>query len=66
LQEAIEKAMGKHIMQWLNDDVMELGLIELQQFQKWLKIVDGPVKEKVKRILVEARKITQGSVPQPR
>ena len=57
--------MGEHIMQWLNANVMELGLIELQQFQKWLEIVDGAVKENVKRILVEARKITQGLVPQP-
>jgi hypothetical protein len=49
----------------LNVNVLELGLVELQELQKWLEVVDGVVKEKVNKALVEARQITQGSVPQP-
>lgn len=37
LQEAIQKELGEPIMQWLNANVMELGLVELQEFQTWLK-----------------------------
>ena len=57
--------MGEPMMSWLNANVLELGLVELQELQKCLEAVDGVVKEKVNKILVEARKITQGSVPQP-
>ena len=49
----------------MNANVLELGLVELQELQKWLEAVDGVVKEKVNKILVEAMHITQGSVPQP-
>ena len=49
----------------MNANVIELGLVVLQELQKWLELVDGVVKEKVNKILVEARQITQGSVPQP-
>ena len=49
----------------MNANVLELGLVELQELQKWLEAVDGVVKEKVNKILVESRQITQGSVPQP-
>jgi hypothetical protein len=49
----------------LNANFKELSLVELQEFQKWLETVDGVVKEKVNKILVEARKITQRLVPQP-
>ena len=49
----------------MNANVLELGLVELQELQKWLEAVDGVVKEKVNKIVVEARQITQGSVPQP-
>ena len=57
--------MGEHTMYWLNANVLELGLVDLQEFQKWLETMDGVDKEKVNKILVEARQITQGSVPQP-
>ena len=49
----------------MNANVLELVLVELQELQKWLEAVDGVVKEKVNKIVVEARQITQGSVPQP-
>ena len=49
----------------MNANVLELVLVELQELQKCLEAVDDVVKEKVNKILVEARKITQGSVPQP-
>jgi len=49
----------------LNANFLELGLVELQELQKWLEAMDGVVKEKVNKILVEARQITQGSVLQP-
>ena len=49
----------------MNANVLELGLVELQELQKWLEAVDGVVKEKVNKILVEARQITLGLVPQP-
>ena len=65
LQEAIEKEMGECMMQWLNTNVLELHLVELQEFQKWLEGVDSGVKEKVNKILVKARQTTQGFVPQP-
>ena len=57
-QEAIEKQMGKHMMRLLNVNVIELGLVDLQEYQKWLEIVDDLVKEMVNKILVQARKIT--------
>ena len=38
--------------------------MDLQEFQKWLEAVDVN-KEKVNKILVEARQITLGLVPQP-
>ncbi|XP_066392098.1 agamous-like MADS-box protein AGL29 [Miscanthus floridulus] len=65
LQEAIEKEKGKHMMQWLNANVLELALAELQEFQKCMEAVDSAVKEKTSQIIVEARQTTQGSVPQP-
>jgi hypothetical protein len=65
LQEAIEKENGEHMMQWLNANVLELGLAELQEFQKCLEAVDSAVKEKTNQILLEASQITQGSEPQP-
>ena len=65
LQEAIEKEKDEHMMQWLNANVLELGLAELQEFQKCLEAVDSAVKEKTNQIIVEARQTTQGSVPQP-
>ena len=49
----------------MNANVLELGLVELQELQKWLEAVDGVVKEKVNKILVESRQITLGLVPQP-
>ena len=49
----------------MNANVLESGLVELQELQKCLEAVDDVVKEKVNKILVEARQITQGSVPQP-
>ena len=48
----------------MNANVLELGLVELQELQKWLEAVDGVVKEKVNKILVEARQITQWLVPE--
>jgi hypothetical protein len=48
----------------LNANVLELGLVELQELQKWPEAVDDVVKEKVNKILVEVRQITQGLVPQ--
>jgi hydrogenase maturation factor len=48
----------------LNANVLELGLVELQELQKWPEVVDDVVKEKVNKILVEVRQITQGSVTQ--
>ena len=65
LQEAIEKEKDEHMMQWLNANVLELGLVELQELQKWLEVVDSVVKEKANKIQVEGRQITQGSVPKP-
>ena len=49
----------------MNANVLELGLVELQELQKWLEAVDGVVKEKMNKIIVEASQISQGSVPQP-
>ncbi|EER96088.1 agamous-like MADS-box protein AGL23 [Sorghum bicolor] len=64
LQEATKKEMGEHMMQWLNANILELGLDELQDFQKLLEAIDGVVKEKENNIVVEARE-TQGSATQP-
>ncbi|OEL15826.1 hypothetical protein BAE44_0023156 [Dichanthelium oligosanthes] len=59
LQEAIEKEMGEPMMRWLNANILELGLDELQEFQKKLEEIDGIVKE-VNKALVEGRQ-TPGS-----
>ena len=37
--------MGEHMMQWLNANVLELGLVVLQELQKWLEAVDVVVRE---------------------
>lgn len=50
LQEAIEKEKGECTMQWLNTSTLELGLVELQEFQKCLEVVDGAVEEKKRQI----------------
>lgn len=65
LQEAAEKEMGGRVMQWLNANVFELGLAELQELQKWLEAVDGAVKEKANRILAEARARQTARGPSP-
>ncbi|WVZ62482.1 hypothetical protein U9M48_012230 [Paspalum notatum var. saurae] len=64
LQEATEKEMGGHMMQWLNANILELGLDELQEFQKELEAIHSVVKDKANNFLVEARNTT-GSIPQP-
>ncbi|RCV10121.1 hypothetical protein SETIT_2G086800v2 [Setaria italica] len=64
LQEATEKEMGEPMMQWLNANIMELGLDELQAFQKKLEEIHDIVKEKVNKVMVEGRQ-TPGSLPQP-
>ncbi|XP_066395950.1 agamous-like MADS-box protein AGL29 [Miscanthus floridulus] len=63
LQEATKKEMGERMMQWLNANILELGLDELQEFQKLLEAIDGVVKEE-NNIVVEARE-TEGSATQP-
>jgi hypothetical protein len=63
LQEATKKEMGERMMQWLNANILELSLDELQEFQKLLEAIDGVVKEKENNIVVEARE-TEGSVTQ--
>jgi hypothetical protein len=65
LLEATEKEMGEPFMQWLNANIMELGLDELQAFQKKLDDIHDIVKEKVNKVMVEGRQIP-GSRPQPR
>jgi len=66
LQEATEKLKGERVMQWLNSNIFELGLDELQEFQKKLEEIHAVVREKVNRVLVEARTYTPaGSLPQP-
>ncbi|KAJ1288658.1 hypothetical protein BS78_02G104500 [Paspalum vaginatum] len=64
LQEATGKEMGGRIMQWLNANISELGLNELEEFQKELEAIDDVIKEKVDKILVEGRNTT-GTMPQP-
>jgi hypothetical protein len=64
LQEATKKEMGERMMQWLNANILELSLDELQEFQKLLEAIDGVVKEKENNIVVEARE-TEGSATQP-
>jgi hypothetical protein len=44
--------------------MLEFDLVELQDFQKWVEVVVGLVKEKVNKIIVEARKLTLGLVSQ--
>ena len=34
---------------------MSIDLVELQELQKWLEAVDSVVKERVNKILIEAR-----------
>ncbi|XP_066392097.1 agamous-like MADS-box protein AGL29 [Miscanthus floridulus] len=63
LQEATKKEMGERMMQWLNANILELGLDELQEFQKWLEVIDGIIKEKGNKTVVEARQ-TEGSATQ--
>ena len=65
MQKAIEREICEHMMEWLNTNIFELDFIELYKFQKCLEALDGAIKEKVNKILVEARKTTQKSVPQP-
>ncbi|KAG0542209.1 hypothetical protein BDA96_02G083700, partial [Sorghum bicolor] len=40
LLEATKKEMGEHMMQFLNANILELGLDELQEFQKLLEAID--------------------------
>ncbi|CAD6270616.1 unnamed protein product [Miscanthus lutarioriparius] len=65
LQKSLDSEKKKKEKVWLNANVLELGLVELQELQKWLEAVDGVVKEKMNKIIVEASQISQGSVPQP-
>ncbi|KAG2632731.1 agamous-like MADS-box protein AGL29 [Panicum virgatum] len=65
LQEATEKLMGERMMQWLTANIFELGLDELQEFQKKLEEIHVVVKEKINQVLVQARPYTPaGSLPQ--
>ena len=64
LQEATEKLMGERVMQWLNANIFELGLDELQEFQKKLEEIDAIVKQKVAEVMVEGRQ-TSRSLAQP-
>ncbi|PUZ69105.1 hypothetical protein GQ55_2G082200 [Panicum hallii var. hallii] len=64
LQEATEKEMGGRMMQWLNANVFELGLDELQEFQRKLEEIQSIVKEKINEVMAEERH-TPGSLPQP-
>ncbi|RLN34459.1 agamous-like MADS-box protein AGL29 [Panicum miliaceum] len=64
LQEATEKEMGGRVMQWLNANVFELGLDELEEFQKKLEEIQAIVKEKVNEVMVEGRQAPR-SLPQP-
>ncbi|KAF8690498.1 hypothetical protein HU200_040854 [Digitaria exilis] len=57
LQEATEKEMGEHMMQWLNASILELGLDELLEFQKKVEQIHEIVKDKVKKVLVEGGQI---------
>ncbi|XP_039834351.1 agamous-like MADS-box protein AGL29 [Panicum virgatum] len=64
LQEATEKLMGERVMQWLNANIFELGLDELQEFQKKLEEIHVIVKQKVDEVMVEGRQ-TPRSLPHP-
>ncbi|KAJ1288660.1 hypothetical protein BS78_02G104700 [Paspalum vaginatum] len=64
LEEAIEKEMGGRMMQWLNANILEIGLDELQEFQKELEAIENVVKDNVNDVLLEARNTT-GLMAQP-
>ncbi|CAN6203436.1 unnamed protein product [Urochloa humidicola] len=64
LEEATEKEMGGRLMQLLNANFLELGLDELQEFEKKLEEIHLIVKEKVNKVMVEGRQ-TPGLLPQP-
>ncbi|CAL5079316.1 unnamed protein product [Urochloa decumbens] len=64
LEEATEKEMGGRLMQLLNANILELGIDELQEFEKKLEEIHLIIKEKVNTVLVEGRQ-TPGLLPQP-
>ncbi|KAJ1288655.1 hypothetical protein BS78_02G104300 [Paspalum vaginatum] len=64
LLEATEKEMDGRVMQWLNANILELGLDELQEFQKELEAIHSVVREKVNNVFAYAKN-TIGSIPQP-
>ncbi|KAF0928061.1 hypothetical protein E2562_037496 [Oryza meyeriana var. granulata] len=64
VQEAMEKEMGGHLMQWLNSQAHLLGLDELEELHNKLSALPYTINAKFYQILQDARK-TAMLLPQP-
>ncbi|CAL5076352.1 unnamed protein product [Urochloa decumbens] len=64
LEEETEKEMGGRLMQLLNANILELGLDDLEEFEKKLEEIHLIVKENVNKVMVEGRQ-TSGLLPSP-